>query len=99
MIFQPNEAVDCYKLEELGEDIELGRLCAFVSKITHAKPDQDILETWKKHFTSKGVPWIVTLTEGTPPNFVLWKKDERLTPAQIQAEWANPNVNWFMDGK
>lgn len=94
MIFRPNHIVDHFKREEIINE----KLCDFLPRISHSKTDQAILKTWKDHFTLKGVPWIVTMTDGNPANFVLWKKDARLDGEGVRREQRKEDVAWFKEG-
>ena len=71
--FNINNVVEMYmplKFNLLKEDW----LIDFLPAITKSKRDQEVMESWKKHFSNHNVPWAVTMKPGSDI-MVLWKED------------------------
>ena len=94
-ILNQNKIIDSYKSDELLAAYNVGAaVCDFLPCITLNDP---ILQTWKNWFTQKKASWLVTSHRNRPFMCTLWKLDERLDTAEIEAERSKAGIRWFAD--
>lgn len=89
-IFIQEHIIESYRLEALLNS----KLCDFLPSIGKNRWEQKVLNTWKAHFIRNGCPWALTLSNG---KYILWKIDERATPAEIAKIRKDPKQRWFQE--